>query len=165
MFKPKNEKPYWQMIYDVISNLNVGEVISYDDMTEAIGKDINNNRTAVYKARKVLLKEKKRFLIVERGIGYKVIEGMPIMSHAEERHDIAKHQADMANFEVANINTVTLTPDEKKRLQDFMSYNANIRMAFSQTIDKIEKVNQYTQMAQSFSLSEIEKLRELIGEK
>lgn len=153
------------MIYDVISNLNVGEIISYSDLSDAIGEDINNNRTSVYKARKVLLKEKKRFLVVARGVGYKVIEGMPIMSHAEERQDTAKRHIEMANYEVANINTVTLTPDEKKRLQDFMSYNANIRMAFSQTIDKIEKVNQYTQMAQSFSLAEIAKLRELVGEK
>lgn len=163
MFEPKNEKPYWEMIYKYIEPKEVGEVISYDQLSEVIKEEINNNRYAVYKARKQLLEDHNRFLIIERGVGYKVVDGMTIMKHAKGRHLSAKHQIVAADYEVSNIDTVVLSPEEKKKLQDFMVYNANIQQAFSNRIDRIEKASNVHKIAQEFTSSEINELKKLIG--
>ncbi len=150
------------MVYDGVKDLPTGEIVSYDTLSGLINDDIMTNRGAIYKARKKLLKDQKRFLVVERGEGFKIVEGVEIMSHAELRHEMAQFQVKNAGYEVSNINQVKLTPDEKKRLSDFMSYNANIKMAFVQTIDRIEKATQVTQIAQAFTESEVDKLRQMV---
>jgi len=162
MFKPKGEKPLWKFIYNYVLPLNLGDVVSYEGLSAVVGQDVKINRTVVYSANKHLLRDTKRLLVVERGIGYKVVDGMDIMYHAEKRHDMANRHVSLANFETKNINTIKLTPDEKQKLQDFMSFNANIRSAFVQKIDRIEKANQVSQLAQQFTENELAELKELV---
>lgn len=165
MFKPKGEKPLWKMVFDFVTPMQIGDVVTYEELTEAVGQDITTNRAIVYAANKHLLKDQKRLLVVERSIGYKLVDGMDIMYHAEDRQSMAKRQVRLANFETNNISTIKLTSEEKKKLQDFMSFNANIRAAFAQKIDRIEKANQVTQLAQQFSEQEIVELKELLKTK
>ena len=165
MFEPKGEKPYWEMIFDYLKDKEVGDSITYDELSEVIGKDITQSRSAVYKARKRLLEHSNNFLEIERGAGYKIVEGMDIMKHAKNRHKFAKHQIVAADYETANIDVAILAPEEKKKLQDFMSHNANIQQAFSNRIDRIEKANQVTQIAGAFTQGEVNELRKMIGKK
>jgi len=165
MFQPKGEKALWRFIYDYVSPLSLDDVVSYDDLSEVVDQDIKKNRSVIYTANKHLLKDFKRLLVVERGIGYRVVDGMDIMNHAEGRQKMAKRAVSMADYETANINTVKLTPDERDRLQKFMNFNANIRAAFAQKIDRIEKANQVSQIAQQFTANEIEGLKKLLNTK
>ncbi len=165
MFTPKGEKALWKLIYDYVAPLSLGDIVKYDDLSEVIDQDITKNRSVVYTANKHLLRDQKRLLLVERGVGYKIVDGMDIMYHAENRQDMAKKQVSLANFETKNINTIKLTPDEKSKLQSFMSFNANIRAAFVQKLDRIEKANQVSQIAQQFTENEIEGLKELLKTK
>lgn len=163
MFKPKGELPLWKMIYNHISELPTETVIRYDDLSEIVGQDIKLARSSVYRASKEMLKTQKRMLVIVRDVGYKIVEGMEIMQHAEGRHDIANRQVVLAGFETKNIDTVKLTPDEKTKLHDFMLYNANIKMAFVNTIGQLEKASQLTQITQQFTDSQIAKLKELVN--
>ena len=165
MFEPKGEKPYWKMVYDYIKDKEIGDVIVFDELSKVIGEDIRKNRSAVYKARKRMLEDSNKFLDVERGAGYKVVDGMDIMRHADGRHKKAKRQIVSADYETANIDVAVLSPEEKKKLQDFMYHNANIQQAFSNRIDRIEKANQVTQIAGAFTQGEVEELRKMIGKK
>lgn len=159
MFEPKNEKAYWQLIYNYIETLPVGTVISYGELSKLLNADVEKNRASVYRARKELLKIHKRSLDIMRGQGYKVIEGMEIMYHAEGRHDSAKRQIKAAGFETKNINVIKLSADERDKLQKFMAFNANIRAAFTQSFDRIE---QMSQISQSFTQSEVNKLKDML---
>src|SRR3990167_1039088 len=159
MFKPKGEKPYWQIIFDFVKDKSTGTIFEYQELSGVLDGDIQENRMAVYRAKKELLKTQKRSLNVERGIGYKLVEGMDIMPRAEDRHDMADRQVKMATFETKHINTVKLTPEEKTKLQDFMAFNANIRQAFTQTFDRIE---QMSQLSTQFTEGEVNRLRDLI---
>lgn len=165
MFKPKNEKPYWEMVYDYIVDLPVETVIKYSELSKVLDEDIKENRSAVYRACKQLIEQKKRSLKVVRGIGYEVVEGMELLYDAENRHNMAKRHIVKAEFETSNIDTVKLTPDERTKLQNFMSFNANIRMAFEQKINRIEKASQVTELAQQLTREEIGKLKDLLGTK
>lgn len=151
------------MIYDFVEDKPTGTIFEYGELTEVIDSDIRENRTSLYRAKKELLKTQKRSLNIERGIGYKLVEGMDILNRAEEHHDSAGRQVKMANFETRHIDTVKLTPEEKAKVQDFMAFNANIRAAFNQTFDNIQRASQVTQVAQQFTESELNKLREMIS--
>ena len=178
MFKPKGEKPYWEMIYNQIKDKQVGEILTYHELSTIIGEDIRENRSAVYKARKQFLENENKFLDIERNVGYRVVEGMDIMKHAKSRQLIAKHQVVAADFETANINVKTLTPEEKKKLQDFMVHNANIQQAFIARTKAIEMGVMATrenlvgaqagiasaQVTQLFTEEQLSKLKKLIGE-
>lgn len=165
MFEPKGEKPYWEMIYDYIKDKEVGDKITYAELSKVISGNIESSRSAVYKARKHLLEHANKFLDIDRGKGYKIVDGMDIMHHAKNRHKFAKHQIVAADFETANIDATVLSPEEKKKLQDFMYHNANIQQAFSNRIDRIEKASQVTQIAGAFTENEIAELRSLVGKK
>jgi len=178
MFKTKGEKAYWEMLLDFLMDKPVGTVITYNELSKVINRDIEDNRSSVYKARKKLLEATDHYLTIERGIGYRIIEGMSIMKISKGRHLIAKHQVNMADFETANIDTKKLSPEDKKKLQDFMVKNNSIRLAFKSTQKAIEIGLEATrehivgaearmasaQVTQLFTEKQLEKLRELIGE-
>lgn len=159
MFKPKGEKPLWKLVYDFVAPMQIGDMVTYEELSEAADQDIKENRSLIYTANKHLLRDQKRLLVVERQVGYKVVDGMDIMYHAEDRQVMAKRNMNRANYEASNINTIKLTPDEKDKLQKFMAFNANIRAAFAQKIDRLEKVNE---IAYQFSANEIAGLKELV---
>jgi acetate kinase len=163
MFETKNEKPLWQMAYDEIKDKETGAIITYEELTEYLGQEASKSRFAIYSLMKHMLKEQKRTLESVRNIGYRIIEGMKIMLKAENHDEKGEKQVKTAVTLLKNINTVNLTAEERLKLQNFMSYNANIRAAFTQTIEKIEKATQVTQIAQSFTADQIAKLKALIS--
>jgi hypothetical protein len=162
-FQPKNEKPYWQYIYDEVVDQPVGTTISHDRIMELTQAPLNNSRSAVYIASKHLLEDTNHSLRPVRGVGYEVISGMQIMGVAVGHQKKAKRQIKIADFETNNINTKELKPEEKKTLTDFMVHNSAIQEAFSSRLNRLEKANQVSRVAQAFSESEINELRKLIG--
>jgi hypothetical protein len=178
MFEPKGEKPYWELVYEYIKDFEVDDVISYADISESVGFDVLSNRSSVYKARKQLLEDTGRYLDIERGVGYKVIDGLDIMKHAKNRHKYAKHQIVKADFETTGIDVTSLTDEDKKKVQDFMVHNASIQLAFKQTAKNVEMGLNATrehmtgmearmasaQVTQLFTEKQLDKLKELIGE-
>jgi hypothetical protein len=178
MFNSKGEKPYWEMILDYLIDKPIDTIVTYKELSKVIDQNIEDNRSAVYKARKKLLEATDHYLAVERGVGYKIIEGMSIMRLSKGRHLIAKHQINMADFETANIDTKKLSPEDKKKLQDFMVKNNSIQLAFKNTQKAIQIGLEATrehivgaearmasaQVTQLFTEKQLEKLKELIGE-
>ena len=162
MFKPKKDRALWEMAYEHVQDMSVGDVITYDEFSEFIDQDILKCRTVVYKLAKEMLKKQKRTLKSVRNVGYRIIDKLEIMNKAEERQERAEKQIKVGNFEINHIDTVKLTVEEKTKLQNFMAYNANIRAAFSNTISRIEKAQVVTQIAQDFTENEIAKLKSLI---
>lgn len=144
MFKPKNEKPAWQLIYDAICDLPVGEVISLDKLSEIIDGDIARYRSCIYRARKELAKTNKKYLVVERGVGYRLVDGVLQLNHAENRHESAERQIKMANFEAVNIDVKKMTLAERQRWSEFMVWNGNALHAMSKQAEQVAKFQEVT---------------------
>ena len=171
MFKPKGEKPYWEIIFDFVKDKSTGTIFEYQELSNVLDGDIQENRAAVYRAKKELLKTQKRSLNVERGVGYKLVEGMDIMHKAEDKHETAGRIVKAASFETSHINTIKLTPEEREKLDNFMAYNANIRQAFVSNAKAIEAGVVATRqqlvaadVAQLFTEDQVRKLKEMLGE-
>jgi hypothetical protein len=93
------------------------------------------------------------------GQGYKVVEGVPMLRHAEGRHDKARHQVQLANFEAMNINTKVMSYDERQRWQQFLAYNGTILNALSQHTERIAKAGVVASIATGNVMEELAKLR------
>lgn len=82
-FVPKAEVPQWRLVYDELCRLDVGDVLTYDRLSEVLGFDFTSNRTPYYKAAQVWGQEHKRALRPVNGVGYRVVD-------APEHEDIAR---------------------------------------------------------------------------
>ncbi len=141
MFEPKGKKPMWELVYDYVVDKPIGEILTFEELSEAINEDIMKNRNAVYKARKKLATRHKKFLVTERGAGYKVVEGMEQLDHAQSRHVTARRQSNEATFEVANIKTEGMNQEQKNDVRAFIAWNATVVSAFSNQAKRVHQAS------------------------
>jgi len=160
MFTPKGNIALWKLIYDYIKDKEAGTIISFEELSQAIHEDILKNRSSIYKARMKLAKEKQRYLISEHQVGYKVVEGVDQLRHAESRHDLANRQIQMANFEAVNLNTKVMSLDEKARWQSFLAWNSMAISALSQGTAQIAKVNAVAQVSTTIIEHQLNQMQE-----
>ena len=164
MFKPKGEKPVWKMVYDYVVSLPVETIVTMEELSEAIDGEIRSNRGAVYKARKVLAKDKKRYLIAVRGTGYRVVEGTAQLNHAENRHELAQRQIKLANFEAVNVDTKKMSIEERQRWSQFMAWNGQAISVLSHNAREIAKANIVTGMASDVITNKLGQMEKQIEE-
>lgn len=159
MFEPKGERAVWKLIYDHVVDLPIGTIISFKELEEAINDNFAKNRSSIYRARKEMAKLNKKYLIAERGQGYKIVEGTPMLMHAEERHEKANRQIKLANFEALNINTKVMSIEEKKRWSQFLAWNGTVMNALSSNAENIAKAGLVAQVATDAVMDQLNKLK------
>ena len=158
-FEPKGAKPLWEMIYDEVVNLEPETIITFKKLSEAIGENFVPQRSVIYKTRKELAKNKKRFLVSIRGTGYKVVEGNEQLLHAESHHDRAQVQVKLANFEALNINTKVMSPEEKSRWSQFLAWNGTVMTSLSHNAEQIAKAGIVAHIATDSVLEQLKTLK------
>jgi hypothetical protein len=163
MFEPKGEEAIWKLIYKYVVDLPVGTVVSFKELEDAINDNFEKNRSSVYRATKEMAKVNKKYLVSERGVGYKIVEGTPMLWHAEERHEKANRQIKMANFEALNINTKVMTIEEKKRWSQFLAWNGTVLNALSSNAENIAKAGFVAQVATDAVMDQLNKLKAQIN--
>jgi hypothetical protein len=74
LFQPVGEKPQWQMIYDGLTGLDIGDVITYERLADLLGvDDFRLHRGAWTKAANRWGSEHKRAFAPVRNVGYRVV--------------------------------------------------------------------------------------------
>jgi hypothetical protein len=74
-FAPKGEKPEWLMVYeDLLDSADFGDVISYAQLEETLGRPFAANRGPLYRARDQLGELRKRWLEAVPNVGYRVVD-------------------------------------------------------------------------------------------
>lgn len=92
-FKAKGDRPEWRLIYDaLLETADYGDIITYQQLTDALGRDFSENRSPLYKARMHLGETRSRWVEAEPGVGYRVIEAGEHIDAAERRKSRAKKQ-------------------------------------------------------------------------
>lgn len=172
MFEPKDGKAIWRKIYDRIENLEIGDELSFDEITAITERELAPSRTYVYRASKELLKMKKKMLTPLIGKGYQVVEGMEIFDHAKGRQKRGAKQIKLASFEGGNIDTLKLSAEQKSTLNNFLVHNREIAMALRQKTDRIDAgvrfaqyASEHASQAAAFSADELAELKELLRQK
>lgn len=160
MFKPKGKEALWKAVYNYIKDKPVGTLVGFTVLSQLIEQDAEKIRTPIYKANKKLIENHKRMLISEHGEGYKIVEGNEQLRHAEFRHGKANIQIKTAQFEAVNLNTTSMTLDEKARWQNFLTWNSNALYILSQNISQISKVQKVTSLSADIIGQQLENMQE-----
>lgn len=72
-FQPKGEIAEWRMVYErLLEGADFGQVITYAELDEALGRTFVTNRSPIYRAREELGDLRKRWLESVPGVGYRV---------------------------------------------------------------------------------------------
>lgn len=112
MFTPKGDKPEWRMIYDdLLASADFGTIITYQEIASVLGRDLQSNRTPLYRARSELGELRKRWLEPVPNVGYRVIEpsGHVRVSAAHKRK--SRRQLGMAIRVLESTDVSRLTMD------------------------------------------------------
>lgn len=117
MFTPIGDKARWRLIYDEISRLAIGDLITHDDLERAA--DTPHWRQAYYRAVRELEQADHRTLDVERGIGYRVIpaaEHERVMFRHQKR---SRRQLTTAKRKIASADKTQLDAETARRFDDY----------------------------------------------
>src|SRR5882672_3658530 len=74
-FKPSGEQPKWRPIYDLALTRAPDDLITYDELEQALGYDVTSpgaSRSPIYAASKRLLNEHDRALVADPTKGYRI---------------------------------------------------------------------------------------------
>lgn len=96
VFKPVGERARWRMIYDLFREAQIGELIGYAAMAEALDLDAVDDRHALQMAARraglELEKVDKRAVDAVRGEGYRVVQPTEILGLGKRRNRRAGRQ-------------------------------------------------------------------------
>jgi hypothetical protein len=140
--------PEWRLIFDVLVTTPVDGVVTYDALTDLLGRDFLDNRSPVYRARDELLEASKKAIVCVPRTGFRVVRANEHVALAQGRRKRAGNEMKKSLALVTNTNVGELTSRERQRrtaaevnikAQAHMLTLTNIRM------DKLEvKIDETT---------------------
>jgi hypothetical protein len=116
MFETVGEKPRWELIYDSLAGLDVGDVVTYEQLAEAIGQDsFEPFRSSWYKAAARWGEDHHRAFRAVNGVGYRVVDAIEHADIAKAHHRRSKRQLRKGSAALRNADRSRLSDEEKTR--------------------------------------------------
>lgn len=117
-FKAKSEDgAEWELLYNLFADRQVGDVVTYDEIDAALGRDFRAYRSPIYKTRIRLLKQKSLGIVSLSNIGYRVVQAKEHEGQARKHHRRSKKQMDQAVTWIQHTDRTGMTLDERNRLE------------------------------------------------
>lgn len=158
MFEVKGDKPQWRVIYDRISRMGIGDVITIEEL-EALLPGVAV-RPPFYHAVKKVEENLSRTFENVRGVGYKMSEPRNHEKLARDKHKGARKMLQKAQRKVASADRALLTPDERRRLDELEHHFARHSEMLKRLDDRQLKTERRVEDAeQRVALTEKEQMR------
>ena len=118
IFRPKGDQPEWRLIYDEFRKHGPGDVVTYQRLTDILGRGFLANRSPLQRAVKELETADHRTLVCERGTGYRVAAATEHEELAHAHRQRSRRQLGKAVSKARSANRAELSPDQVRRLDD-----------------------------------------------
>jgi hypothetical protein len=118
MFRPKGEVAEWRLLYDEFRKHDAGDVVSYERMSEVLGRDFRLSRVPVQRAMRELETADHRTLVCERGTGYRIAAAAEHEHLARVHSRRSRRQLGKAAAKARSANRAELTAEQARRLDD-----------------------------------------------
>lgn len=142
-FEPKGEISEWQLIFDRLAKLKVGDVITYDELTLILGREFLQARGPFHKANKRLLETHKRGLLNVKNVGYRVVTAAEHELAARDQHRYANRRLRSSRRWLTNTDRSELAPEVAERF-DRLEQSLDRQIDFTRKLDRrvanVEKV-------------------------
>jgi hypothetical protein len=111
-FRPDGDQPKWRVIYDLVAERALGDMIPYAELSAALGYDVTRpraSRAPIYAADRKLLRDKDRTLVNVKGEGYRVARG-------DERHGLAVIRQKSARRKIRHAISLVTNVEDRSSL-------------------------------------------------
>ena len=110
-FRAKGEIAEWRLIYErLLETAEFGQVITYVELDEVLGRRFIDNRSPLYRAREDLGSIRKRWLEPVPGVGYRVTEPGDHVRVSVSHRRKSQRQVSIAVKVLGNTELSRLTP-------------------------------------------------------
>jgi hypothetical protein len=134
IFRPKGDLPEWRLIYDEFRKHRPGDVVTYQQLTEILGRDFRASRVPLQRAIKELENADHRTLVCERGTGYRIASAAEHEQLAHLHSKRSRRQLTKAVAKARSANRAELTSDQAHRLD-------NLEVHLSQHAGMLARLN------------------------
>lgn len=137
-FEPVGDRARWRIIYEVLSQRAVGEVMSYDEMGELLDldpvKDRNAIRSAWGRAAHELLVVDKHATVAVPNEGYRIVEaeGHVSLAHRDQRRSTRALMR--GRMKVTNVDYNEMSP-ALRRVAEVTAAAFSAQMDFNRRLD------------------------------
>lgn len=140
-FRPRGEIPEWRMIYDaLLATADFGDVITYAQLDEVLGREFVGNRSPIYAARRHLGEMRSRWLVPVPRTGYRVPEANEHIDVAQGHKRKGKRQLGLMQ-RVAEVTDLSrLTETELARFDSQARINAALYMVLVHHEKRIARI-------------------------
>ena len=124
-FTPAGERAQWEMVYDLLTPLDIGDTLTYEAIAEATdlpAGDRNRLRQPTRKAANVWGAEFHRALVPVNNVGYRVAEPLEHELIAKRQHRKGKRSLARGKTAMRNADRTKLDPEARQRF-DAMENN------------------------------------------
>ena len=170
LFEPVGERPQWQIVYDRIVTMEIGDTISHDELRELLPNAPRSSRDgALMKAIRQIEDDRKRTLSNVRGVGYRMAAAAEHEGLARSKHKRAKRQLAGAQRKARSADRTLLSPEERRRINAIEDHLGQQQQMIRRLDARVERTEQglrevrRTQKQESAEVVErLDKLTELL---
>jgi len=105
----------WRIVYDAVAALNIGDTVTYEQLSEMLGRPFADDRGPIYRAMTELERENRRTLDVVPRVGYRVVDAPEHEKLARRHHKRSRRQLKKAHSKLASADRARLTPEERAK--------------------------------------------------
>jgi hypothetical protein len=133
-FKAKGDRAEWRIVYDEIRKMASGDVLTYDQLSEILGRDFRLDRGPINRAMKELETADSRTLVCERGIGYRIAAATEHEHLARKHSTRSRRQLAKAASKARSADRSALSAEQARRLDE-------LELQFSQHADLLQRLD------------------------
>jgi hypothetical protein len=148
MFETKGDRAQWRTVYDHVSTLKVGDVVTDETLVALLPDAAPSSYVgAFHRAVKELEAVNKRTFDRVRGKGYRMVEAVEHANLAKRQHRRAKRRLAAAHSKAHSADRSRLTPEERQRI-DAIEMNLAQQQQLTKRLEtRVERLQQGLQEA------------------
>lgn len=118
-FEVKGHIPEWEILYEAVAAFEPGDVITYDEIAELLGRDFNSSRSPWYKTQEVMLREHDVAFENVRHVGYRATEALNQYMLAQRHTRRARRSLTRGKDHVTHFDRAAVTPEAARMFDEF----------------------------------------------
>jgi DNA-binding winged helix-turn-helix (wHTH) protein len=120
-FQPTGKQARWRVAYELLQAAEVGAVVTYDELGEALGLDSDSDRHAIQmairRAAQELEEQDKRAIDAVTNKGYRIVEAPEHLVLARRHHRKAGRSLARGHSKAVNVDLTGVDPEVRRALE------------------------------------------------
>lgn len=163
MFESKNGKAQWETVVEILTTKNIGDIVTYDEVLEALGPDFPKAAMSgvVWKAIRKFRDHKRTFENV-RKVGWMMVEATEHSRLARKQQVRSQRRLKDAMSISASADLSRLDPASRREIQAQFLHLSKLHDQVSRRVDKVEQRMDVAEKAQLTADDKLDQLKDLL---